>query len=260
MALILSLKCERRRIGAPPLAGLFACEPPKVKQMRGFLDRYDATIPAVDVRQVRAMAIWRSGSFYSCIDLSIIGNAGGVSMRKLVKLAFAGVVAAAIAGTAVAASADRHRMDVALPGGGTAHIEYYGDVAPKVTIAPGPFAPLSVGWAPMAFPDFRSIIQRMNAEQAAMMKQVQEITRQGVGSAVAPIDMASYGTMPAGANSVSVVSVSNGGGTCTRTTQIISQGSGIAPKVVSNISGNCGTARGAKPSAAVQSPRPINRT
>jgi hypothetical protein len=181
-------------------------------------------------------------------------------MRKLVKLAFAGVAAAAIAGTAVAANAARHRMDVALPGGGTAQIEYYGDVAPKVTIAPGPFAPLSVGWAPMAFPDFSSIIQRMNAEQAAVMKQVREITRQGVGSAVAPIDMASYGNMPAGANSVSVVSVSNGGETCTRTTQITSQGPGKAPKVVSNISGNCGTAPGAKPSAAVQSPGPINRT
>jgi hypothetical protein len=181
-------------------------------------------------------------------------------MRRLVKLAFAGVAAAAIAGTAVAASADKHRIDVALPDGGTAHIEYYGDVAPKVTIAPAEFAPFAAGWAPMAFPDFGAIIQRMNAEQAAMMKQVQQMARQGVGSAVAPINVASYGNMPAGANSLSVVSVSNGSGTCTRTTEIASQGAGKAPKVVSNISGDCSPAGTAKPSAAVQSPGPVNRT
>lgn len=181
-------------------------------------------------------------------------------MRKLVKLAFAGVAAAAIAGTAVAASADKHGMDVALPGGGTAHIEYSGDIAPKVTIAPGAFAPFAAGWAPMAFPDFGAIMQRMNAEQAAMMKQVRQMTREGIGNSVAPINVASYGNMPAGANSVSVVSVSNGSGTCTRTTEITSQGAGKAPKVVSNISGDCGTAGTAKSSAAVQPPRPVNRT
>jgi hypothetical protein len=179
------------------------------------------------------------------------------SMRKLVKLAFAGVAAAAIAGSAVAASSDKHMMEVALPNGGTAHIEYYGDVAPKVTIAPGAFAPFGAAWAPMAFPSFGNldqVIARMNAAQAAMMKQVQQITR-GVGSKVAPINVVSYGDMPAGANSVSVVSVSNGGGTCTRTTQVTSEGVGKAPKVVSKITGNCAPA--AEPNV---SPEPVNRT
>jgi hypothetical protein len=177
-------------------------------------------------------------------------------MRKLVKLAFAGVAAVAIAGTAVAASGDKHGMDVALPNGGTAHIEYYGDIAPKVTIAPGAFAP-------MAFPEFGNLdraIQRMNAEQAAMMNQVQQMTRRGVGSPVAPINVVSYGNMPAGTNSVSVVSVSNGGGTCTRTTRITSQGEGKAPRVVSNVSGDCSAASGTRPSAAVRSGGPIDRT
>lgn len=181
-------------------------------------------------------------------------------MRKLVKLAFAGVAAAAIAGTAVAASGDRHMLEVALPGGGTAHVEYYGDIAPRITIAPGDFAPFPVAWAPMAFPDFGRIIQRMNAEQAAMMKQVRQMTREGAGTAVAPVNVASYGNLPAGANSISVVSVSNGAGTCTRTTEITSQGAGKAPKVMSNISGDCGTAPAVKPSAAVQSARPVDRT
>lgn len=174
-------------------------------------------------------------------------------MRKLVKLAFAGVAAAAIAGTAVAASGDKHVMTVALPSGGTAHIEYYGDVAPKVTIAPGDFA----AWTPMAFPGFGNLdqaIARMNAAQAAMMKQVRQMTR-GVGSKVAPINVVSYGNMPAGSNSVSVVSVSNGGATCTRTTQVTSEGAGKAPKVVSKISGECAPSAGAK-----ESEGPVNRT
>jgi hypothetical protein len=94
----------------------------------------------------------------------------------------------------------------------------------------------------------------MNAAQAAMMKQVQQITR-GVGSKVAPINVVSYGDMPAGANSVSVVSVSNGGATCTRTTQVTSEGAGKAPNVVSKVSGNCAPA--ATPEA---SPGPVNRT
>lgn len=181
-------------------------------------------------------------------------------MRKLVRLAFAGVAAAAIAGAAVAASADKHRMDVALPGGATAHIEYYGDVAPEVTIAPGTLAPFTAGWTPIAFPDFGVIMQRVIAEQAAMTKQMAQVAREGVGSTVAPVNVASYGNMPAGANSLSVVSVSNGSGTCTRTTEVTSQGAGKVPKVVSNLSGNCGAGPGAEPSAAVRNPGPNNRS
>lgn len=174
-------------------------------------------------------------------------------MHKLARLALAGVAAAAMAGSAMAASADKHVMDVALPSGGTAHIEYYGDVAPKVTIAPGDF----VTSTPMAFPGFGNIgqaIARMNAAQAAMMKQVRQMTRE-VGTKVAPVSIASYGDMPAGANSVSVVSVSNGGATCTRTTQVTSEGAGKAPKVVSKVSGECAPAAKAKPSGG-----PVNRT
>jgi hypothetical protein len=178
-------------------------------------------------------------------------------MRRLMKLALAGVAAAAMAGSAMAASADKHVMNVALPSGGTAHIEYYGDVAPKVTIAAGALAPFTAGWAPIAIPGFGNLdqaIARMNAAQASMMKQVQEMTR-GVGAAVAPVSVASYGNMPAGANSISVVSVSNGGATCSRTTQVTSEGVGKAPKVVSTVSGDCASAPESKPSSG-----PVNRT
>jgi hypothetical protein len=169
------------------------------------------------------------------------------------KIALAGLAAAAIAGAAVAAGPQKHVMTVALPNGGQAHIEYYGDVAPKVTVEQ---APLSAGWAPIALPDYSNfdrIFQQIDAQRDALMKQVQQMTRQVPGSPVSPISIASYGSMPEGTRSVSVVSVSHGGGTCTRTTEIVSQGPGKAPKVASNVTGDCSSgsapAQSAKPTA-----------
>lgn len=185
------------------------------------------------------------------------------------KVILAGAAALAIAGAAVAATPAKHVMNVALPDGSTAHIEYVGNVAPKVTIAPGPFAPFSVGWAPMAMPDFSridKIMADMERQRAAIMQQVQQMHR-GIGIPTATI--ASYGNipnLPAGANSISVVSVSNGGGTCTRTTRVTSEGPGKAPKVDSSLSGNCSASAApapgpqAKPTAAPRSSAPIDRT
>ena len=54
---------------------------------------------------------------------------------KLASLAFAGVAAAALAGTAIAANQKSHQMDVPLADGSVVHVEYEGDVAPRVTLA-----------------------------------------------------------------------------------------------------------------------------
>jgi hypothetical protein len=171
------------------------------------------------------------------------------SMRTA-KIALFGLAAAAIAGAASAAGPEKHVMTVALPDGGSAHIEYYGDVAPKVTLDRTPVAPLSVGWAPMAFPDFASfgrIFEQIDRQREALMKQVQQMSSQGIGAAASPLSVASYGNMPAGPKRVSVVSVSNGGGTCTRTTEVTSQGPGKAPKVVTNLTGSCSPGASAPP-------------
>lgn len=171
-------------------------------------------------------------------------------MRKLAKLAFAGLAATAIAGAAAAASPERHVMDVALPDGGTAHIEYYGKIAPKVTVAPPAFAGFPGMFARGAFPDFGAIMERMNREQAAMMKQVQQMQNRPLVPG-GTLNVASYGNMPAGSNIVTVTSVSNNGVTCTRTTQVSSQGVGKPPKVMSSFSGDCAASPPApvKPSA-----------
>lgn len=179
-------------------------------------------------------------------------------MRKLAKFALAGAAAAAAAGTGYAATSKTHVMDVALPDGAVAHIQYYGHAAPKVTIAPKAEAGMPGFWAPMAFPRFEDIdqaIARMNQETEAMMRQAQTMAAHPLAPGV---NVASFGSMPAGANSVSVVSYSNGDRTCTRTTRSVSEGPGKPPKVTTSVSGDCGPAN-----AAAKSPEaaePLNHT
>jgi hypothetical protein len=65
-------------------------------------------------------------------------------MRKAFGFILAGLGAAALAGAAVAASQDSHTMNVPLPDGSTARVEYVGDVAPKVTVVPAPVSPFGI--------------------------------------------------------------------------------------------------------------------
>ena len=65
---------------------------------------------------------------------------------KLPALALAGMAAAAIAGTAIAADPATHVMNVQLPDGSVAHVQYVGDVAPKVTVEPRRFDGADGAW------------------------------------------------------------------------------------------------------------------
>jgi hypothetical protein len=173
-------------------------------------------------------------------------------VTKLPAFAFAGVAAAALAGTAFAAAPRTHVMNVPLPDGSIARVEYAGDVAPKVTIAPRPMADAAGAWA-MPFPSFAGLdrmIQEMQRQSRDMMRRAQEMSRHPAGAA--PY-IASYGNMPAGQTSTTVVSISNNGQTCTRTTEVVSQGAGKPPKVTSSVSGQCGA-------AAAPSGGPVTRT
>jgi hypothetical protein len=169
-------------------------------------------------------------------------------VRNLPALALAGIAAAAIAGTAIAASSKMHVMNVPLPDGSIAHVQYVGDVAPKVTVKPRQL------WQPMALPSFAGfdrMIQQMD-------RQMKEIARQPIG---APgMNVAADANSPAGATSTSVVSYSNGASTCTRTTEVVSQGPGRPPKVTSNVSGDCSAAAPASPPTARPSAAPIDHT
>ena len=177
-------------------------------------------------------------------------------MRKLPAFAIAALSTAALAGTAAAAARNSHVINVALPDGGVAHVEYVGNVAPKVIIEPAVRG--DGDWLPMpSFAGFDRMIAEMNRESEAMMRQAQQLAHQPVGAGAVPY-VASLSNAPAGISSTTIISYSNGGQTCTRTTQAISQGPGKPPKINSSLTGNCGASNnlvGAAPSSA-----PINRT
>jgi hypothetical protein len=177
-------------------------------------------------------------------------------VRKLPAIALAGVAAVTLAGTAVAASRNNHVMNVPLPDGSTARVEYAGDVAPKVTVEPA--RPVAFGdWAPLpSFAGFDRMIEQMNRETQAMLRQAQQMARQPVAPGATPY-VASLGNAPAGVTSTTVVSYSNGSSTCTRTTETVSQGPGRPPKVTSSVSGNCAPHPGTAPAPSAA---PLNRT
>lgn len=176
-------------------------------------------------------------------------------MRKLPAIALATVAAAALAGTAIAASptSKTHVMDVTLPDGSIAHVEYAGEVKPKITFDSRAMAGLNSPWA-MSMPGlagFDRMMADMQRQSQEMVRRAQEMARHPVAPGATPY-IASYGDMPAGRASTTVVSVSNNGVTCTWTTEVVSQGAGKPPKVTSSASGTCD---GGSPSG-----RRLNRT
>lgn len=172
-------------------------------------------------------------------------------MKKLSALALAG--ATVIAGTAIAASPKTHVMNVPLPDGSVARVEYVGDVAPKVTVAPRPMGAAAAGeWGAMfpSFAGFGGMFEQMERQSQEMARQAQQMARQPAGSGSY---VASYGDLPAGETSSTIVTISNNGQTCTRSTHVMSQGPGKPPKVTSNVSGRCD-------GEAVQPSGPTHRT
>lgn len=156
-------------------------------------------------------------------------------MRKAFAIVLAGLGAVTLTSAAVAASRDSHTMTVPLPDGSSVRVDYVGNIAPKVSVTR---APLAGPFAPFGMFD-RSAFD-MQRQIDAMMRQINEMARAPVAGAPG-LNVASYGNVPAGSSSsVTVISTSNGDKTCTRTTEVTSQGPGKAPKVVSNVSGDCG--------------------
>ena len=152
-------------------------------------------------------------------------------MRKAFSLAAAGLGAATLAGAALAATRDTHMLSVPLPDGSVAHVEYVGSVPPKITVFPA--AP---AFTPFGMLD-RSALD-MQRQMDAMMRQISSMARAPLAGGTG-LNVAAYGNAPAGSSSVTIVTTSNGSKTCTRRTEIDSQGPGKAPKVASSLSGDC---------------------
>lgn len=171
-------------------------------------------------------------------------------MRTLSKLGLAAMGIAALAGTAVAADHNTHVVKVALPDGSVARVEYVGDVAPRVIVAP----PMRLGFVmPAGVPlaGFDDMFAEMDREMAATMSHIDALARQPMATGAHGANLPAYGSAPAGMSSYSVVTVNENGHQCSRSTQVIGQGAGKPAKVVSKVSGDCGPAQSAAPAVRI---------
>jgi hypothetical protein len=167
-------------------------------------------------------------------------------MRNLSKVVLAGS-AALLAGTALAANPKSKVLEVPLGDGSVVKIQYYGDVAPRVTVLPRQSH--RDFWSPaLALPSFDRMIADMQRRTAEMMRLFDGLARMPATGAPG-VNLAAAGTLPAGSSSYSVVSVTNNGRTCTRTTEVVSQGEGKPPKMTSKVSGDCGSESRPAPAA-----------
>lgn len=142
-------------------------------------------------------------------------------------------------GTSAVAAETLHKMQVALPDGGTVHVEYAGEVAPKVTVEPArPQA--RIAYDPFA--ELDRIAFEMRARQQAMLRQMAAMQQAAAeGRIAAPGGVTLVGNLPAGAQ-VSYFSSTTDASGCTRTVQYSSDGSGAEPQVTRASTGSCDAA------------------
>lgn len=180
---------------------------------------------------------------------------------RLASVLLIGAAVAGVTGLALAAGPAVHEMTVAMPNGGTAHIRYTGDVAPKVNFVQGPASPFVMtafgpGFgAESPFAEIERIQALMDRQMASMMLQARQMQVQAMRD---PLYAATFNGVPAGDNAMHFVSTSSGNNYCFRSVQITASPSGGAPKVVSHTEGNCGgsPAPQMKAPAAAAAPSP----
>jgi hypothetical protein len=172
---------------------------------------------------------------------------------KRAPLLVAGAVLIAAGTTAVAAET-LHKMAVALPDGGTVHVEYAGDVAPKVTVEPVEQQQARAAYDPFA--ELDRIAFEMRARHQAMMQQMAAMQQAAAEGRTAPGTVSFAGNLPAGAH-VSYFSSTTDARGCTQTVQYSSDGSGAEPKVTRTSAGSCDKAASDAPVPASTPKQPV---
>jgi hypothetical protein len=159
----------------------------------------------------------------------------------------AGGAALCLAGTAAYAADKLHTLNVSLPDGSVAQIEYSGDVAPKVAVVPATAIPVAYA---DPFAELDRMAAFMEAQHRAMMQQVaamqQAAAKAGAG---APGQVTVVGDLPAGTHFTYVSSTTDANG-CTQTVEYSSDGSSAQPKVTRTSAGSCDKATSDAPVAA----------
>jgi hypothetical protein len=175
-------------------------------------------------------------------------------MRKVTKLLLAGAGAMTLAGVAVAAADNHHIMNVVLPDGSIAHIQYVGNVAPRVVVAPTAQAvPVAfVAADPFAMMD--RISYEMDRQMEAMLQQASALRQAAPGG---QLSEAALQSLPPGTVSYSFTSYSSGNGaTCSQSVQVTALGKNQPPKVERQSQGDCSAVNTRKPTPAVIQAKP----
>jgi hypothetical protein len=167
----------------------------------------------------------------------------------------AGAAVLLAAGTAAAAAETLHTMNVALPDGSVAQIEYTGDVAPTVSVAPAAAVPIALI---DPFAQLERMAAYMEAQHQAMMQQVAAMEQAAAHTAPGtPGQMTVVGDIPAGTHFTYVSSTTDSNG-CTQTVQYSSDGGSAQPRVTRTSAGSCdkATSDAPVPASAPKPPEP----
>jgi hypothetical protein len=185
-----------------------------------------------------------------------------------------GAAAAATQNTSQNTLQNGHVLTVQLPGGGAAHILYFGDTPPRVrlepagAVSPAGFSP--AGWpGPMAglfdpaFPAVDQVMAEMDHRADLMLAQARQMMSPAPGGD--GLMHADFSHLPPGVRGYSMVSTMSSQGGCMRTVEYRSTGNGPA-QVTRKTSGNCAAesapirAASAIPAAAAAGQPPLRLT
>lgn len=181
----------------------------------------------------------------------------------------AAVLALLGAGAAEAASTKLHTMQVDAPDGSVVHVQYSGDVAPRVQIVPADA--MQQADAPAMTDPFAHMAQisaMMDAQMNAMMQRAalmqQQATAMQQHATAASADGTSLpgltlvGDMPKGAH-VTYYSSSTDANGCTRSVAYSSDGSGAQPRMTEAASDGCDAAKAPSQAIPAKAEAPVEQ-
>lgn len=161
-------------------------------------------------------------------------------MKRIPKFFLAGAAVAVLAGTAALAD-NLHHMTVTAPDGGRVQVDYVGDTAPTVRfLTPQMIRGQTPVWSPFAEMErisaaMDAISAQMDRQMAISLYQARQMTAQPAPG----LNSAEIQSLPAGTQSWSVTTISNGKNVCTHSVRVVSRGNDAKSQVISNSSGDC---------------------
>jgi hypothetical protein len=164
-------------------------------------------------------------------------------------------VAAALVGLAALSPAlagdSPHMMNVRMPDGSIAQIQYMGDVPPQVVVAPAPIQAVTPPFGPIAidpgFVAMARISDMLNRQADMMLRQA---------AAMPALLQNGAAQMPPGMHVYSMSSTIGNNGVCMRSVQITYDGT-AKPQMVSHTEGNCGPNQGGGRPTEMNVPAPV---